>query len=118
MGQFCCSNNVGVAVGAGYSVWVGLDVQTSEVDGLLPALDGNNIELEEFLCMLIWGFCFQSSIANFKLHPGEFEYGPAELELAGGVYSRAQTYARPRAERSGVQSRISGVYRRNNELVN
>ena len=35
MGQFCCSNNVGVAVGAGYSVWVGLDVQTLEVDGLL-----------------------------------------------------------------------------------
>ena len=25
------------------------------------------IELEEFLCMLIWGFGFQSSIANFKL---------------------------------------------------
>ena len=41
MGQFCCSNNVGVAVRAGYSVWVGLDVQTSEVDGLWPALDGN-----------------------------------------------------------------------------
>ena len=41
------------------------------------------IELEEFLCMLIWGFCFQSSIANFKLHPGEYEYGPAEL--AGSV---------------------------------
>ena len=41
MGQFFCSNNVGVAMGEGYSVWVGLDVQTSEVDGLLPALDGN-----------------------------------------------------------------------------
>ena len=35
--------------------------------------------LEELLCMLIWGFCFQSNIANFKLHPGEYEYGPAEL---------------------------------------
>ena len=43
------------------------------------------IELEELLCMLIWGFCFQSSIANFKLHPGEYEYGPAELELAGSI---------------------------------
>ena len=41
MGQFCCSNNVGVSVGVGYSVRVGLDVQTSKVDGLLPALDGN-----------------------------------------------------------------------------
>ena len=40
MGRFCCSNNVGV-VGAGYSLWVGLDVQTSEVDGLLPVLDGS-----------------------------------------------------------------------------
>ena len=26
MGQFCCSNNVGVATGAGNSLWVGLDV--------------------------------------------------------------------------------------------
>ena len=41
MDQFCCSNSVGVSTGVGHSLSVGLDVQTSEVDGFLPGLDGN-----------------------------------------------------------------------------
>ena len=44
------------------------------------------IELEEFLCMLIWGFGFQSGIANFKLHPGEYAAGRQCCDSSVGAF--------------------------------
>ena len=40
MGQFCCSNSVGVAIGVGHSLWAGLGVhRLHKLDRLLPVDD-------------------------------------------------------------------------------
>ena len=74
MGQSYCSTNVGVAAGAGHSLWAGFYVH--RLRKLMAFCQfWMAIELEDFLCVLICGFCFLSGMSialiEFELHPGE-----------------------------------------------